>query len=362
MYQEQSACLGNHTLQLDEFLGGLELALADGGYSLEWAAPEAEHAYASWETAPKGGTWLFVSDAGVSRQLAQLLAIHLGKTLKWFAARCKVEGEKGTLAFEAREITAEGKLRFLPSTRLDGENLEDATYGKAEDRVQQILRELIGAEDQPAQSHDFQLFRNLSAPLADDLRDDSTRVDTEHISQLVQAVDKGLVATIMRDAHDYCSLRVIEESGTIATYYMKPEEITAFKTSLDEHQLTKLLAPSIRRPSKKFRAPSRVYSGTEIEIRRLLAEMLGVDRFKIDIDRPLQATGVTREQFVVLMTDLAKRHRIPMEQSLLDLIVEEEHWATAMKKLTISNLASFIYDKSLNERQWDRQEDQRAPC
>jgi len=354
MYQEQAACLGNQDLQLEEFLTGLELALADGGYSLEWA-PGANQAYASWEAFPKTGTWLFVSDPNMSRQLGQLLAIRFGKTLQWFGASCEVRGEKGVLAFEAREITAEGKVRLVPTTRLDEENLKDVTYGKPEDRVYQILSELIGAEDRRAQSHDFQLFRNFSVPLAEKKRESSTQVDSKRVKQLVEAIDRGLVATVMRQAHDLCALRVIEESGVIATSYASPEDVTALKALLNEDQRAKLLAPSIRPASKKFQVPPRVYSSDEIEIRNLLAEMLAADRFTIDIDRPLQATGITREQFVVLMKDQAKRHNIPIEQSLLDLLVDEENWTTAVKKLTIRDLARFIYDKFLDERQWNRE-------
>jgi len=354
MYQAQSVCLGNRNLPLDEFLTGLELALADGGYSLEWA-PGANQAYATWETFPKTGTWLFVSDTTMSRQLGELLAIRLGKTLHWFSARCEVEGDKGALAFEAREITAEGKLRLVPSTGLDGENLEDISYGKPEDRVHQILSELIGTEDSPAQCHDFQLFRNCSAQLAEEMRDSSIRADSERIRQLVEAIDSGLVTTIMREAHDRCALRVIMESGIISTSYASPENVSALKALLNDQQRAKLVAPSIRPPSKGFQVPRRVHSSGEIEIRRSLAEMLAVDRFTIDIDRPLHSTGITREQFVLLMKDQAKRHRIPIEQSFLDLLADDEHWATTVKKLTISELASFVYHKFLDERQWDRE-------
>ncbi len=144
------------------------------------------------------------------------------------------------------------------------------------------------------------------------------------------------------------------ESGTRHTSYASPMNVTSLKAMLNDQQRAKLLVPSIRPAKKAFGVPRRVYSSDEIEIRRSLAEMLAVDRFTIDIDQPLLSTGITREQFVLLMKVQAKRHKIPIQQSFLDQLADEEHWATTVKKLTISELASFIFDKFMDERQWDR--------
>ncbi|HEV3444497.1 MAG TPA: hypothetical protein VG099_07630 [Gemmataceae bacterium] len=353
MEDERLACLGSHRLDMEQFLDGLEAVLKEGGFSLEWLSG-ADHAYASWQTYPEQGTWLFLTDSEMARAIAKGLAIHLRCPLHWFEAHCDIRGENAKLGYQAREVTEEGKVRLMPSDNLDGTDLNSITVGKVEDRLQQILDELTGCEDKPSRSHEFQLFRPPKTPEAPEVQVKLEVVDAKRVQEMIHAIDEGLVATLTREADDTYSLRVILESGTQHTSYAGPATVSALKRGLNERQRLKLLSPSVRPVSKKFRIPPRIYSSTEVEVRRLLADMLALDRFTIDIDRPLGLTGVTRDQFVTLMHLLSERYRIPIDETMINLIADSENWNSATQKMTVSDLAHFASDKFLNERQWDR--------
>jgi hypothetical protein len=353
MNDERSACVGSHHLNADQFVDGLERVLKEGGFSLEWL-PEADQAYASWETYPREGTWLFLTDSGMAREIAKRLAIHLRCPLHWFEAKCGIRGKNAGLGYQAREITAEGKVRLVPSTNLDGKDLSSITFGKVEDRLQQILIELIGCKDEPSRAHDFQVFRPSKIQEGPEAPAETKAVDAKRLQEMIEAIDEGLVATLIREANDRYSLRVILESGTQHTCYAGSATVLALRDSLNEQQRSKLLSPSVRPAGKDFRIPPRIYSCTEVEVRRFLADMLGVDRFTIDVDRPLGVTGVTPEQFVALMHLLSERYKIPIDETMIHQIADIEHWSSAAQEVTLGDLAQFASAKFLNERQWDR--------
>ena len=353
MEDERLACLGSHRLDMEQFLDGLEAVLKEGGFSLEWLSG-SDNAYASWQTYPKRGTWLFLTDSQMAREIAKSLASHLRCPLHWFEAHCDIRGENAKLGYQGREVTAEGKVRLMPSTNLDGTDLNSITAGKVEDRLQQILNELTGCDDEPSRSHEFQVFRPPRTPQAPEAQVKLDLLDAKRVQDMIRAIDEGLVATLTREADDRYSLRVILESGTQHTCYAGPATVSALERGLDERQRLKLLSPSVRPAGKNFRIPPRIYSSTEVEVRRLLADMLDLDRFTIDIDRPLGLTGLTRDQFVTLMHLLSERYRIPIDETMINLIADSENWSSATQKMTVSDLAHFANDKFLNERQWDR--------
>jgi hypothetical protein len=303
---------------------------------------------------PTQGTWLFLTNSDMAREIAKSLAIRLRCPLDWFEARCDVRGANAKLGYEGREVTADGKVRLMPSTSLDGTDLNSITAGKVEDRLQQILNELTGCEDKPSRSHEFQVFRTAKMPEAPEAQVKLEVVDAKRVHDMIHAIEEGLVATLTREAGDTYSLRIILESGTQHTCYAGSATVSALKRDLNDRQRLKLLSPSIRPADTKFRIPPRIYSSTEVEVRRLLADMLGLDRFTIDIDRPLGVTGVTRDQFVTLMHLFSERYRIPIDETMINLIAASENWSSAAYKMTVSDLARFVSDKFLNERQWDR--------
>ena len=353
--------LGNRQLALSDFLDGLAAVLEAGGYSLEWL-PGAKLAYATWFTFPDHGTWLDINLA-MSRDIAGRLAIQLDKPFEWYLARCDSDREQGRLSFEARQITTEGKVQLMPSTSLDDEDLEAVTFGKIEDRLGQILDALSGWVGKSAsQDHQFRLFQYPPGQPRPAVSEPGSTIDEKKVQQLVDAINngkflnrllgEGIVVTLGQEEADRYAVQILYEDGMTCRYYARAATVAALKARLNDQQRSTLRAPSIRPPSKDYRIPRRRYTDTEIDVRRALAELLSVDRFTVDIDKPLAATGLTREQFVALMQLLSERFKIPIENAIIEQFASR--WSDVARKITIKDIAAFAYDKSYRERQWER--------
>ena len=346
--------VGHQALELELFLDALETAVRHLGFAVEWV-PQSNSYYAGWTTYRKSGTWLFIGDSVASREIAVSMSETLGRDLHWFEARCERDDKHTKLAYEAREVSIAGKFRPMPSTRLDGKNLHKVAYGKAEDRIQQLVDDLIGlGEDKSLKSHHFKLFRVEQNPQAHESEPQFRPVDSKRVEEMLAAIERGIVATLTRESVDRLLLSVVGEPGSGINCYANLATVNEFESRLTEDQRVKLQRPSIRPAPKDPRLPRRNHNFAEIDTRRLLAGILEVDRYSIDIDAPLMDCDMTREHLLELMRQMGDHFRVPIDDGLVNTLANEDTWHSVVQYLSLRDLGRFAYDKFFNERQWDR--------
>jgi hypothetical protein len=144
---------------------------------------------------------VFLPDDPASDDLFASLAVTLGKALTVFAATCEEEGAASIIEFQGDEITATGTCEPL-DLDVEPEDLDASTSGPPSERVDQVLRALIGFEDGRSDvAHDLFVFVPDDAPDGGRAADEPLP-DRGDLEELIEQADSARKVVIARTGDD----------------------------------------------------------------------------------------------------------------------------------------------------------------
>ncbi len=303
-------------------MAGLDAALAHAGFEFEWV-DGAQAEPCGWVRFSDCGSWFSLASHDVAAELASLVAARLKTTVDLLKVESVDDRRTPGLSFVARRIQPDGAMGLLPMNDLEGVDLVSLTAGRADDRREQVLNLLIGAgHDRVVDSGNCTIFRRQQRVNSDTTKPAGT-ADTNRVQQAISELKECVNAALAREDSDQYALKIIRPETCDLTIYMNAASAQLLQTSLPAELQAKLQRPGLRgSKGSAFEAPKRQYDDAEIAIRKFLAEMLGINRFTIDVDQPLSVKKATADQLAGLMQFISKTygdevHDRPLEASLL---------------------------------------------
>jgi hypothetical protein len=245
MENEKQVCFGSNDIDVASLVNALALALDRNSWSLE-RVPSEEAVYVNWYGHGDVGGWVHCSAASVARELAKSVAAILGNDLSLYEAFCELTNDTGDLTYQARTISAEGKVMPKASTSLDGENLEAITAGYVRDRLSQILDVLKECERAPTLSHSFRVFSLSDRPQEPSSKADSIREN--RIALTLSELESGISATLARYDGDTYEFKIQTAAGYLSTIYTTVAEKKAIEEALTDELRAKLAVATVHGP------------------------------------------------------------------------------------------------------------------
>ncbi len=247
----QIAGVGAVDLEPEPTVAALERIVQRLGYVLEWR-PGAKTWKASgcamrifWRYFPERGTWLDLPLAPHDRKIATALVQELGRPLIYHEAIWLIDANTGSLQVRSSELQSDGSLRSRP-TGLEGADLDTITSGRGEERVDQLLRRMMGLLGCkiPARGKGFYLFELDAAGALPD----SGPYAPVNDSRLNQALDllrqPSIRGKLERTGIDQFILNIFKQPTT-HTFYINYLTAEALKQALRGADLPPLQSPSI---------------------------------------------------------------------------------------------------------------------
>lgn len=245
METTKQVCFGSNSVEIVRLVNALATALDRSGLSLEFS-PDTDAVHISWYSYGGAASWVHCTASPLTRDIARSVSATLGTELSLFEASCEVSEDQGNLSYQARTISADGKITPMESDALEGLNLESATAGYVRDRLAQILDMLKGCEGAPELSHSFIVFPVSDTPIEPSSRADSIR--ESRVAHVVSELESGASATFRRYDNDKYEFTIQTAAGYPSTIYVTVAEQAAIDEALTDAMKAKLVVPTVHGP------------------------------------------------------------------------------------------------------------------
>lgn len=271
-----------------------------------------------------------------------MVAAQLKSPIDLFKVESVDDRRSPGLSFVARQVHPDGTAGLLPMNHHEGVDLVGITAGRADDRREQVLNLLIGSgRDRIVASGNCTIFRR-SQRLKSDRTKPSGTADSNRVQQAMGELKDCVSATLPRADADQYSLKIIRAEACDLTISMNATTAEFLKTTLPDELQAKLQRPGLRGSAgSTIEVPRRQYNDEEVAIRKFLAEMLGVDRFTIDVDQPLSATKATAHQLARLMQFICETYGDEVQDQAVASAFQIGDQSVEIRDLTIHQHSQY---------------------
>lgn len=249
----KKAAVGAADLPLDLLLSTTEHVLSDARYALEWVPGAITDEYGStklyvqWLAAPQQGSWLVLPIDPHGNRIALALVRELQRPLVYHVANWYSGGRHGEMGVVSYQMEPVGEKRARP-TGLESKDLDRITEGGSEDRLQQLIRLLIGIRDTPdAAEYTFPIYE-----VADGSDEDAVAGPAEEVSEgrlnetLVLLRRPGSRAMLRREGPSSYLAEIEGVEEWRINVYMNAQTASALASATMREQLPLLANPSVR--------------------------------------------------------------------------------------------------------------------
>lgn len=248
METETQVCFGSNDVDISTLVDALADAIDACGLSVDWA-PDVDPIYLDWYGYGDSGAWVHCSSGRIARDLAKSVAAILGTQLSLYESACALTAETGELSFQARTISAEGKVMPKASTALDDENLGDITAGKVRDRLSQLLELLKCCNSDAIISHSCKVFSSGGEQLNPTAK--ATLIRENRVQDILSEIERGISATLARYDGDTYEFVIQTVAGYPSTIYASVAEKEAVEAALTNEARARIAVPTVYGPLRR---------------------------------------------------------------------------------------------------------------